>query len=534
VLDYNLYISRARNQQNRTITIPAKRGDIYFRDGAPLAISEMSYFVFAEPINMKKEEKEKLVLVLERSYGLLPSTKDLLNQELWYVPLLENISEEQKNELEKEVGSGLYFRTMYKRFYPEKNLAKGVAGILASDNNGDDRGYWGVEGFYNLELKGRSGARLAEVDANGVPIIFGSYVEIPPISGKSLVLSIDRYVQHTVENILTLYLSKYNALSASAVVLDSASGAVLATAHLENINSSQEKEKLVSNGIIQETYEPGSVFKAFTMSAGIDLGLVTPETTFVDDGPKYYSEYKVDNWDGKHFGVESMYGTLEHSNNMGAAFVAKKLGSQKLFNYFNKFGIGIHTGIDLEGEQTGYLRDWETWSDIDLVTASFGQGVSATSLQVANGFVAIANGGELLKPFVTSFIDKEINLLSGDLSTTENRKKTLFRVMSLSTSNTLVEMLTRAASFGEAKYFISKKYKVAGKTGTAQIPIAGGYDPSKTNATFVGFLPTSRKFVMLIRFKEPKSSIYAAETAVPVWMEVAEKLADYYRIPPDY
>jgi len=283
----------------------------------------------------------------------------------------------------------------------------------------------------------------------------------------------------------------------------------------------------VLNRAISTTYEPGSVMKGITMSAAIDLGIVSPSTIYNDNGPKVFSGHKVDNWDGKHHGEETMIEVLQHSNNLGAAWVGTKIGGKALMEYFEDFSMGAYTNIDLDGEETGILYKNFPLKDIELVNASFGQGVATTPMQIAVAFSAIANDGILMKPMVVSKI-------------ITNKKETIIkpvignRPISKKTADIMVDMLTQAVEGGEAKFFVSKKYKIAGKTGTAQIAVKGGYDKTKTNATFVGFFPTYKNFVMLVKLEEPTSpSGYSAETAVPLWMDIAEKLAGYYGILPD-
>ncbi|MBU1104367.1 penicillin-binding protein 2 [Candidatus Parcubacteria bacterium] len=536
IICHKALFAKASSQQVQEIVIPASRGSIHFSDLSPLASSQTAYFLFAEPRNFTDKDKSSLVLYLKDKFKLDSEVVNRLNDvTLWYVPIKHGISPEEKVEIEKNITSGIVFKKEDSRFFPEEDLAVSVVGVVASDENGLPQGYFGVEGFYNSDLKGKSGRIISETDAFGNAIIMGSYTEMPSISGTSIVLSLDRAVQYLLEERLKYYLASYGAKSASAVVIECETGKILGMASFLLLEEdSKPKIDSTSNLVISDTYEPGSVFKAFTMSSAIDLNLVTPETSFEDTGPKYYSGHKVDTWDGKHYGTETMYEVLEHSNNLGAAWVAERLGSENLWKYLVSFGMGTPLGVDLEGEQTGQLRHYSTWRDIDLATASFGQGVSATALQVVNGFGAIANGGELLKPYLAvNFVE---NMPNGDTKIVKQRnlKTIISRVISQKTSFTMVDMLTRATSSGEAKFFISKKYQVAGKTGTAQIAVEGGYDLNKTNATFVGFLPKSRKFVMLVRFSEPTTSIYAAETAVPAWMDIAEKLALYYRIPYDY
>lgn len=280
------------------------------------------------------------------------------------------------------------------------------------------------------------------------------------------------------------------------------------------------------NPAIAETYEPGSVLKALTMSAGVATNTVSPQTTFVDSGPIVVGDYTIDNWNKKHHGLQTMVEVLQKSNNMGAAFVAQKLGARTLREYFLKFGLGFKLGIDLEGEESGTVKKVAVFKDIDLITNSFGQGIAVTPLQLVSAFATIANGGTLYKPYILEKISQEEKDIKFE-------KQSLRQVLPIAKAKVMVEMLTAAAEGGEAKFFVLKKYHVAGKTGTAQIPVPDGYDAQKSNATFVGFLPKSNKFVMLVKLREPSTSIYAAETAVPLWMEITKDLVTYFGIPPD-
>jgi cell division protein FtsI/penicillin-binding protein 2 len=191
-----------------------------------------------------------------------------------------------------------------------------------------------------------------------------------------------------------------------------------------------------------------------------------------------------------------------------------------------KFGLGTKTGIDLQGEDSGILHDYSSWTDIDLATASFGQGISATPLQVLNAFNVLANGGKYLRPRI-------VYRIVTDGKTVEIPVKQLRQVISKGTSDTITDMLIKTVDGGEAKFFNLKTYKIAGKTGTAQIPVGGKYDPSKTNATFVGYLSESRRFSMIVRLDKPVTSIYASETAVPLWMKITGDLVKYFGIAPD-
>ena len=531
VRGYEEYKALAKKQHQSSIFLSAKRGDIYTSDNFPLALTEMRYLLYAEPKKIPDPAKyaKSIAIILEKdsikSEELELALKEKLLSDLFWISLKKNLTLEQIKEIERLKFNGIGFEEEFVRYYPEKGLASQVLGFVGSDKEGNPKGYFGIEGFYEGDLKGISGTIFQEKDAFGYPIAVGDYKKISSKDGHSITLTLDRTVQFIIEEKLKEAVVKYGAKSGTAIVVAPQMGRIIAMA---NFSSEEDAEHNARNMAIADTYEPGSVVKALTMSSAIDMGKVTPSTTYVDDGPKSFSGHIVDTWDGKHYGIETIESILQHSNNLGAAWVGKIVGAKHLREYFINFGFGNKLGIDLEGGDTGIIREVSDWRDIDLATASFGQGISATPLQVVMAFSAIANDGILMKPFVAEKIMDEKGK-----TIAEFEPKALRRVISKKSSETMVDMLTAAVSGGEAKFFVSKKYLVAGKTGTAQIPLEGEYDPSKTNATFVGFLPKSRKFVMLIKLAEPTASIYASETAVPIWMDMAESLAAYYRIPPD-
>ena len=466
---------------------------------------------------------------------------DYLNLDLFWVPLKRNLSHEQMLSIQKFGIVGIGFEKEPKRYYPEGSLASHVLGFVASDEKGEKTGYYGIEGALNEDLQGKSGRILEEKDATGNPILAGGYRKSNPLPGRDIVLTIDRSVQYMVERMIKDGVEKYDAVSGNVIVMDPYSGKVIAMANYPTYDPSdfsvvdsemvqdgeQERKKVERRNLsIQQTYEPGSVMKPMTVSAAVDLGLVSSTTTFDDAGPVYYSDYKVDNWDLKHHGVITVQRLLELSNNIGAAWVGHKVGTNNLREYLSNFGYGKKTGIELQGEDTGILLPVSDWSDIALANISFGQGISATPLQVLNAFNVIANGGSLYQPLIISEIDDGKKIL-------EMQPKKIRKVISQETAQEMVSMLENAAVSGEAKFYVLKDYKIAGKTGTAQIPEQGGYSADKTNATFVGFLSGARRISMIVKLEEPKTSVYASMTSVPLWMDIMSELVKFYGIAPD-
>lgn len=555
VIQHQEYRAQAEEQYWNLQDLPAKRGNILSNDGFSLASTQTYYLMYAEPKkvinankvsddlaekltnqNLKKDENRAEMFLAYKN-----KIYESLNKGLMWVILARNLSPLEKEEIANLNLEGIGFEEEPVRFYPEKSLVSHVLGFVASDEKGEKRGYFGIEGYLDGDLRGKPGRVIEERDALGNPILVGGQKKIDSINGRDIILTINRSAQYIVEKRLKDAVEKFGAISGTVIVMDPENGDVLAMANYPSYNpsdfsdydeakqstdSTKRKEIERVNSAISETYEPGSVIKPLTVAAAIDLRLVTPETTYEDNGPVRYSDYYIDNWDLKHLGTLNIIQLLQKSNNIGAAWVGTKVGEKNLSKYFKNFGLGERTGIDLEGEDSGVIRDYNTWTEIDLATASFGQGISATPLQVLNAFNALANGGELVKPrIVSKIIDegKEIEI----------PVKVVRRVISKDTSDTMREMLIQAAAGGESKYFNLKNYVIAGKTGTAQIPENGKYNPNKTNATFVGFLPGTNKFSMIVRLNRPETSIYAAETAVPLWMQITDDLVKYYGIVPD-
>lgn len=571
VLDHQKYTALAQSQYWNLSVIPAKRGDIVSSDNVILAGTQTDYLMYAEPKKIENsfETAHKLAEILtdlqKEKYNDLAKNltdetdqenepeefneaavfKDYddrilanLNRDLYWVILERNLTPKDKELIEKEDLKGIGFEEEPVRYYPEKELAAHVLGFVAYNEQGEKQGYFGIEGALNEDLKGKPGRILEERDALGNPILVGDYKKSAPIKGSDVVLTINRAVQYLVEKKLKEGVENYDAKSGTVIVMNPSTGEIIAMANYPTFEpdvfnddeklSDEDHRKTVEkrNLAIAETYEPGSVIKPLTISAGIELGLINPQTTFEDNGPVSYSDYVIDNWDGKHYGTQNIIQLLEKSNNIGAAWVGHQVGAKQLSYYFKEFGLGSKTGVELEGEDTGIVRDYNNWTDIDTATAAFGQGISATPLQVLNAFNVFANGGFLLQPKIIDHIVDQGNYI-------EMPTRQIRRVLSKQTADTMVSLLESAADSGEAKYFVLKNYQVAGKTGTAQIPFEGKYDPERTNATFVGFLSKSRKFSMIVKLEEPRSSIYAAETSAPLWMDITRELVKFYGLAPD-
>lgn len=520
----------AASQYNISFPLPSQRGSIIASDNKSLVLNQLSYLVFAEPkkINLVSEFSEKVAPILGKD------VKDLNvllgdNNRVW-VPVGHKVEAFRVDQLKSLRLSGLGFEKEPRRYYPESSMAAHLVGFVGSDENGKDTGYFGLEGFYNRELSGKDGGLAIEKDVRGEPILVGETHRVEPEDGRSLVLWLDRTVQRIVERRLFEGVSRYGAKTGSVVVMDPKTGGILAMASspsYDPLNFSEYPREFYKNPVVASSFEPGSTFKVLIMGAAIDRGLVTPLTMADEPGPIQVGEYFIRTWDDKYRGQISMMDTLVHSSNIGMVYVEKKLGRVGMLKTLHNFGFGEPTGIDLQEEAAANLREDSEWKEIDLATASFGQGIAVTPIQMIRGVAAIANGGTLVVPRVV----KEIRDMTGKTITMKPGKTRT--VLSPSSARIVTEMMIAAVDQGEAKWAKPKGYRIAGKTGTAQIPVAGHYDATKTIASFVGFAPADDpKFIILVTLGEPSSSPWGSETAAPLFFAIAKDLFVYYGILP--
>lgn len=542
----------AEKQHKVSLKTEGRRGLIFSSDGSILAINKPSFLLFANPKIV--EDKEEASLQLAETIFSFMKDKDqtatlkneqfisseLLNlknkiylqlsQNLFWVSLQKDLSLEEKKQLEKLNLKGVGFEEETTRFYPEASSSAHVLGFVGSDDLGRKVGYFGVEGFYNGDLKGVSGIVTQEKDALGLPILIGNFFQKESQEGHSLILHLDRTVQYIIEKKLKEGVEKYGAKSASVVVMEPKSGAILGMASLPNYDPNEYtkfSKEFFRNSVVADSYEPGSTFKVLVMAAALNEGVIKTDTRCtICDGPIKIGGYTIRTWNNKYQKDATMTDVIVHSDNTGMVFVGQKLGVDNFYRYLTDFGFGKLTGIDLQDEAFSPLRVRNTWKEIDLATASFGQGIAVTPIQVVKAVAALANGGELMEPHLV----KEIRSLDKLIVI---KPKVVGKPVSKETAFEITRMMVKAVEEGEARAFAPKGYKIAGKTGTAQIPVAGHYDPKKTIASFVGFAPADDpKFVVLVRYTEPSSSIFGSETAAPTFFEIIKELFLYYKIPP--
>jgi stage V sporulation protein D (sporulation-specific penicillin-binding protein) len=511
-------------------TIPATRGEILDRDTSPLTLNQPAYLVYAQPRNISN--KNDFIAKLTGLLGLdsIKLDTSLSDPTRVWIPLAHKIDAITMTKLSDLHLEGLGFEKEPKRYYPESSMAAQLLGFVGSDVNGIDTGYFGLEGYYDRQLRGIDGRLRMEKDAHGLPIIIGSQERLDPIDGRTLVLWLDKAIQRMAERRLTEGIQKYGAKEGTVTILDPTTGGVLAMASYPSydpLTFSDFDKTLYKNPIVASSYEPGSTFKALVMAAALDKNLVTPNSIMDESGPVHVGGYAIRTWNNQYHGSISMTQVLEYSSNVGMVYVARKLGHDTLLSTIKRFGFGKPTNVDLEEEASPDLRGDNDWHEIDDLTASFGQGIAVTPIQMVRAIAALANGGRMMEPhMVQKIIDPQGKSI-------DIPPKIMDRIVSPQSAHIITEMMVSAVDNGEAKFAKPKGYRIAGKTGTAQIPVAGHYDDKKTIASFVGYAPADNpKFVMLVTLREPSSSQWGSETAAPLFFAIARDLFTYWGIPP--
>lgn len=517
VLKGGFYLARAQSQYAASGVVAARRGTIYFSDknGNKLAVAveKDSPIVYAAP---------KLVEDVEETYNRLleifpdisdTAKKKLSDKKSSYLLLERKSSGETLAKIENENIKGIFIGSEPQRFYPFGSFASHILGFVGpnAEDNGES-GKYGLEKFYEGKL-------------NGVPGGTEEGKIIQPKDGEDITLTIDPNIQKQAENILSNLVEKNKAKGGAFVVEEPSTGKILAMGGYPAFDPNNYSDSNVAdflNPAVQKVYEPGSVMKVITMSAGIDTGKVTPDTTYVDKGQLVISGKRIENFDFKTYGphgLTTMTTVIEKSLNTGAVFVEGKTGNEVFRNYLVKFGLRDKTGIDLPGEVSGNLNQLfaKFVPQINFSTASYGQGIAVTPMELISAISAIANGGTLMRPYLNQ----------------EMTPKEIGAVIASSTAEAVTKMMISAVD--KAGVAAIPGYYIAGKTGTAYVPdLKTKTYTDRVINTYVGFGPaTNPRFIILIKLDEPEGSLQAAVTVVPAFRELAQFILNYYNVPPD-
>lgn len=545
VVQHERYEAMAIAEQVKSLAIPADRGEIYALDGSTpvkLVLNEAVYTVFVDP--QEVTEPSKIIKVVRDVAGgtVSDDIEALVSaKESRYKIVAKNVTRKQAELMKKENLRGLGFQETTRRVYPEGTLAAQTLGFVNSEGNGQ----YGIEGGLDKELQGSDGMLRSVTDVSNVPLTIGKHnIETPKQDGKNVVLTIDRNVQSYAETALKNGLDRIGATNGSVLVMDPRSGKVLSMANYPTYNPEEyfkvADAEAFNNGTISTPYEPGSVIKTFTVATGIDQGVISPASTFVNTDRKTVEDIVITNATKGQTGEITMQHALNWSLNTGMVTVAERLGNgsyitkdarSTMYEYFHdRFGLGQATDIPLAGEQEGYIISPEDvqGNAVRYSNMSFGQGMNPTMLQVSAGFSSIINGGSYYKP----------SIIAGEVNEREKFQPApdpspVRRTISEDSSKEARKMIRDAR---RAFYADNDKpgYEIGGKTGTSETLVDGRYAKNQTTATYLGYGGDSEpKYVIMVKVAAPGKYLSGADDALPIFTDISNWMIDYMKLQPN-
>jgi len=541
VLEYRSYRVLASDQHEIQSVLIPKRGTVYLRDRLdktlyPIAKDRDAWHVFATPRTLKTQDIADHVQVLP---GLLSIPSEELEAKLSvstssYAVIAKDVPYSAVEALRQKKLAGIGIFKSSARLYPETGIGGQFLGFVVTNDQNERVGQYGVEGFEQKILAGEVGSIQAEKDAAGRRLTIGTISLKQAKDGSDIVLTIDRAIQYKTCRIIADAVKTYQAESGTIVVMDPKTGAVLAMCSSPDFDSATfNKERDMSvynNPATFHQFEPGSSFKPITLAAGVDAGKIMPNSTYTDTGEEKIDDFTIRNADKLAHGVRTMSQVLEQSLNTGTIYVQRLLGRDAFREYVAQFGYGEKTGIELSAEARGNITPLTRKGQVYAATASFGQGITVTALQLAASYTALANGGTLMKPYLV----QEIIRPDGQREIVE--PQIVRRVITERSARLVTAMMVNVVEKGHGKKGGVPGYYVAGKTGTAQIanPNGKGYLEDGTIGSFAGYAPADNpKFVMVVKMDKPKIGAFAESTAAPVFGELAKYLLTYFEVPPE-
>lgn len=526
VVKYNDFLIRAQRQQNRTIPVEPRRGNIYDRNGYALAMSIDVDSVFAVPSEIHDPETTAVILgkVLDMdSQEIVARFQSSRN----FAFIKRKIDAETADRVRQLNLRGIYFRKEPKRFYPKRELAAQVLGYVGMD----DEGLGGLEQEFDDDLRGIPGQEMISIDARRK---WFSRVERPPDPGQNLVLTIDQTIQYIAETELEKGMEDTHAIAGTVVVENPRTGEILALANRPTFNPnvfSHVPREALKDRAVSDIYEPGSVFKIVTYSAALDQHLIKPDDK-IDCQHGSIDIFGMRMRDAESLGVVTIAEALAHSSDVAAIKVGMKVGDERMYHYIRDYGFGQQTGIELPGETRGIARPVSRWSKVSIGAISMGQEIGVTPLQTISLISTIANDGIYTPP----------RIVAGELPPDSKALPVVFhpaqqhRVVSAMTAAEMKQMMEGVVLFGTARRAILDGYTVAGKTGTAQKvdPATGAYSKTKYVASFIGFSPVNTPAITIaVILDSPVGLHQGGQVCAPVFKRIAEQVLEYLHVPHD-
>src|ERR1700686_3310367 len=524
----------AATYHDDTITLAAARGNTPDRNGPLLVTNTPVYSIFASPDQITGAERNDIAAKLGPVLQLTPADIELrLASARQFVYLARRVPASVAQQLDAMRLPGIGKVAETQRSYVDG----GVAGTTLAANllgfaNDAGTGNYGIEGYYNKVLAGQDGFEATVRDLANQPIVLSDRQRLDPLNGASLHLSLDGTIQVVAERALADGVQKYQAESGSLIIMEPTTGRIVAWADVPSYNANQFATTPTAQFIdplVSNLYEPGSVMKVVALGGALDDHAITPDTRFNETGVAVVGGVAIHNWDNRAHGNVTMTQVLENSLNVGAVKAEQMEGAAPFYQYMQRFGIGAPTGVDVAAEAADPLRDLAKWKPVELATASFGQGVDTTPIEMLAAVNVVATGGNLVWPHV---VDQVI-----DANGTRHpvQPRIVRQVISAKTAQEMQQMMAGVVEKGSgfAARIDGFKNRIAGKTGTPSIPENGKYFPAGPIASFVGFVPVDHpQFIMLVITRKPKVLFEGAYVAAPIWKTVASALITQWQIAP--
>ncbi len=536
IVDHERYATEARNIHMARETVTGRRGALLDRSGYPLAASKETYDVMAEVkawVDPVEANRAAAAIAAVTDGDPKEMVAAVQTASIYEIAVARGLGYKEASRVRDLDLPGVRLLPSSARLYPEGNLAAQLIGFVGRDN----LGLTGLEADLEGIIGGSRGTVVFERDGRGDQIALGDRSELPPLPGSDVVLTIDRFVQRLAEKELDRAIEEHKARGGTIIVVQPETGEILAMASRPTFDlttldlSDESKLALFRNRAITDQYEPGSVFKLITTAAALDLGLVSPDTWWYDEGAFRSGGWTIRNWDLSANGSQTVTQILAKSLNTGAAWLAQQVGPDRFYDYVYRFGYGEPTGSGLDGEVGGRVRtpdnDPDNWQPVDTATNSFGQGISVTPLQMAMAIAAIANDGQLMKPMLV----KEVISPNGTQAT---QPEVVRQVISPETARTLLDMMGVVVEGIPAISLDVQGYTVGAKSGTANIASGdGGYKDSAYISSFIGAVPLEDpQLLVMVKIDEPKGVPWGTVVAAPAFQRIAQAALAYFKIPP--
>ncbi|MDO8499351.1 MAG: penicillin-binding protein 2 [bacterium] len=537
IIQHDYYATFALDTHEIYKKLYPSRGEVYLKDErtgeeTPIVVNRQYYDIFAVPKEVTLAAASSTATTLADMLHYNSAERNTLfnrlaNQNSQYAPVQKKVSDATMDLINQAQLPGVHAVSTEYRYYPENNLASTVLGFYGLDKDGARVGLYGLEGYWQTILAGQNGFTQGSRGADGSWISVAGRTTKDAENGADVLLTIDRAIEFAACERLRAGLKEYDAKSAALVMMNPKTGAIIAMCSYPDFNPNEYSKtndiSAFNNQAIFTAYEPGSVFKPIVMSMALDLNIVRPNTTFTDPCERKINNFTIHNALDKCYGLSTMTQVLEESINTGMMWVEEQMEDKQFYDYAKKFGFGERTGVDLDTEATGDLSTLTKPGQIYGAVASFGQGITATPIQIATAYSALANQGQMPKPFVVA----EVRYPSGKIDKTE--PVITGRPITPRTAKLVSGMLVSVIENGHGKKARFNDYYIAGKTGTAQIAGKGGYT-EETNHTFAGFAPASDpEFVLVVKYEAPQR-LWAESTVLPVFKDIINFTLNYYAV----